>query len=584
MTSVHDRAGQDRGAVIPLVALALPVLILMTAFAVDLGRQRDSARTMQASADVIALDLIRVADGRSAADLDADPATEAALMASLQRNGVDRARVVDVEWGTYELILLDPETWAFRSHRNGPSYDPGVDEPVNAVRVTTFETTDYLFQPGSGDVTRSAVATRDDLASVTLGSTLVAASIGDSAVLNRVLTRLLCPRRPADPPLSLCPGDREVDISAAGYDGLARANVTLDELRAAGGFGSVDELLDAEMSMADMAELFAEALDRRGDSSAGIFAGNPDSLASFAAELDAQQDTAITMRDVLSVESPTPSSAAGAEINPFDVFFAGAQVINGDNFVDLDVVVPPITVPGVANVEVRSRYQIIEAPRAGIGRVGSPAMRPPNLRTAQLRIFHEVSFDLNLSVAGTGVSGRVTLPINLAGGGADAELLAIDCAFPAEDTSIDVLAIPRTFTGTVGSSSVPAGQVTVTVAAVPPLIPGITIPLVNLTLAGIVDADAQNSTAQILEQIFIGVTESASGNNLGLGGSINTASLQVATVDLTPLNGLVRNTVNTLLGQLDPALRRPLNALGVSVTRADVTNRDATCEGVKLVG
>ncbi len=54
----------DRGAVLPLVAIVLPVLILLTAFAVDLGRQRASRRTMQARADVIALDLARLMDGR----------------------------------------------------------------------------------------------------------------------------------------------------------------------------------------------------------------------------------------------------------------------------------------------------------------------------------------------------------------------------------------------------------------------------------------------------------------------------------------------------------------------------------------
>ncbi len=46
---------RDRGATLPIVALLLPVLILMPAFAVDLGRQRSSRRTMQARADVIAL-------------------------------------------------------------------------------------------------------------------------------------------------------------------------------------------------------------------------------------------------------------------------------------------------------------------------------------------------------------------------------------------------------------------------------------------------------------------------------------------------------------------------------------------------
>ncbi|MGH9275543.1 MAG: pilus assembly protein TadG-related protein, partial [Acidimicrobiales bacterium] len=52
--------GRDRGATLPIVALILPVLIIMTAFAVDLGRQRSSRRTMQARADIVALDMVRL--------------------------------------------------------------------------------------------------------------------------------------------------------------------------------------------------------------------------------------------------------------------------------------------------------------------------------------------------------------------------------------------------------------------------------------------------------------------------------------------------------------------------------------------
>src|SRR5688500_5676316 len=94
--------GRDRGATLPLVALLLPVLMLMTAFAIDLGRQRSSRRTMQARADIIALDMARLADGRTeteilAGNLEQLPA-DVALIQSAARNNVTVAKI-EVDWG-----------------------------------------------------------------------------------------------------------------------------------------------------------------------------------------------------------------------------------------------------------------------------------------------------------------------------------------------------------------------------------------------------------------------------------------------------------------------------------------------------
>src|SRR3954454_16667753 len=64
----------DRGAVLPIVALSLAVLMVMTAFSVDIGRQMMRRREAQGSADVIALDLARLVDGRSKYNIEHDAA------------------------------------------------------------------------------------------------------------------------------------------------------------------------------------------------------------------------------------------------------------------------------------------------------------------------------------------------------------------------------------------------------------------------------------------------------------------------------------------------------------------------------
>ncbi|MGH9083979.1 MAG: pilus assembly protein TadG-related protein, partial [Acidimicrobiales bacterium] len=159
---------RERGATIPIVALALPVLILMTAFAVDLGHQRSLRRTMQARADVIALDMARLADGRDSLTIysDALGTTEAALQASADRNEIDRANIIEVIWGEYDPSMTP---LPFRPHHQA-NVAPLAGLIPDAVKITTRDSFDYFFQPGSGSATRTAVATGTAVTSLTVGS------------------------------------------------------------------------------------------------------------------------------------------------------------------------------------------------------------------------------------------------------------------------------------------------------------------------------------------------------------------------------------------------------------------------------
>ena len=80
---------RDRGAVIPIVALTLGVLVLSTAFAIDLGSQRADRRDMQAIADVVSLDLSRKLEGRDAVTIDNDPQFGNDIEGSTSRNDHD---------------------------------------------------------------------------------------------------------------------------------------------------------------------------------------------------------------------------------------------------------------------------------------------------------------------------------------------------------------------------------------------------------------------------------------------------------------------------------------------------------------
>src|SRR5205823_14901385 len=72
---------RDRGAVLAIVAICLGFLITITAITVDLGRLSLRRRDMQAIADMVALDMARLANGRTTSEImsSADPSWAAEL-------------------------------------------------------------------------------------------------------------------------------------------------------------------------------------------------------------------------------------------------------------------------------------------------------------------------------------------------------------------------------------------------------------------------------------------------------------------------------------------------------------------------
>ncbi len=560
---------RERGATVAIVAILLPVLILMTAFAVDLGRQRSSRRTMQARADIISLDLLRLADGRTEDQILLGDAThlsaELALVQSAARNDVERAKITKIEWGTWVQGRVPP----FLPTLGG--------ELPNAVEVTAEETTRYFFQPGSGGVVRSAIATQEDFARLSLGSILLQADAGNATLLNQILTGLLCgvtpPNNPNNP---LCP--RQASFNAVAYDGLANADVTLEDLAQAGSFGSVDALLQEDLTVSEFAQLTARALQNNGDpTTANLYDGAGNSLGG----LSSASSATFSIEDVMSVEAPARGASAAAALNPFDILVAGLQVANGNNFIDLATAIPALTLPaGISALTVRSRYQVIETPKTGEGRVGSALTRPPFLRTAQVRLIHELSFNLSVSVLGTGVSGPVTLPVEVSGGGAEATLTAISCAQPETASTIDVTVAPRPLVGTAGkafTTAAPAtiGTVNLTVAGLP-------AGSVGLSAYGAVDPAVQTTGASALADIFINETRSAPGSAFALGGALTNIKLQTALGGLSALELAIGTTLNGLLGALDTASGPALAALGLSVSSSDVRNIAVDCEGLRL--
>lgn len=240
----------ERGAVVPIIALLLPVLLVMTAFAVDLGRQRANRRDMQAVADVVALDLSRLANGRTLAEIqtgDASfPAAETALQASADRNEVDRSHLT-MDWGTWD------ETTGFVSAN-------GVGTAVpDAVLVTATQVTDYYFQPGEGRSTREAVGVYGDdpYAGFSVGSFAATMDTSTAQILDDLLSPYIDDTNPSEV-------DAPVELDAASYQALAGIDLTLGDLAAQFAANTPRELLDMQVTLEELMVATATVLRNSG--------------------------------------------------------------------------------------------------------------------------------------------------------------------------------------------------------------------------------------------------------------------------------------------------------------------------------
>jgi uncharacterized membrane protein len=187
------RRRSERGAITPMVGMLLVVLVPSSAMAVDLGMQRVVRRDMQALADVVALDAVRLVDGRSAAQIKGGynglPPLDLAVTRSVSRNDDDV--LGDAPVVSAMLVHLDVATGELDRVSGGAVREVTGIEVPNAVMVTALGAVDFAFVPGRGPALRTAVAIQSPSACFRIGSYAVGVSSEDSALLNALLPGLL---------------------------------------------------------------------------------------------------------------------------------------------------------------------------------------------------------------------------------------------------------------------------------------------------------------------------------------------------------------------------------------------------------
>lgn len=628
---------QDRGAVIPIVALLLPVLMVMTAFAVDLGSQRVLRRDLQADADVIALDLVRLADGRTLDAIQTDADYLAYLNESFANNDIPEVTTV----GELAAIV----TYGDWDDARDPQFVPsGPTDIPNAVRVVLSGSQDYRFMPGSGDSTRAAVATTDGLAVFSVGSRLASLSTEDSWLLNPILSALFNPQdilpfasgaavpfsfagAPASASQTAPTEEAEptggVSLDALSYTGLANANIVLEDIlghafadvAADAGVASPSDILLTDIKLLTLVEASADALAASGEG-AEITAA-VDYLLGLALNVD--PDLTVNLGDLLGLDVSQPGAVLGTAINLFDLLMASAQLANATNLVDVGISLPPdlfASIPGVRNLSdvvnptADLSLTVVEGPQFGSGRPNDPSAFA---ETSQVDLDLEVGVRLNIDLGALNWGSllperelatiELALPVSVDVAKARSTLTELVCVGPTGAATMDLPTITRSAGIVVGTR--PTSPVAVDVESPSPVTGAgeiATVAIAGRTVARVgvaAEVAVGPEIATQIDDLAVGAPPfPVTTAGLGLANLVQT-NLDVEVLPgsllgflvgrlLNPVDQVVDRIVaqalNPLLGFIDQAVvTRVLRMLGLGVAGADVTATDAICEVPKLV-
>lgn len=376
MSTAHRDEG---GAIAVMAAVLAMALLASTALAVDVGRTAYVSRDQQGATDRAALDGVRllhqaILDGETAQTL-VDQVYATATESMETRNpppgGTERRSIYRVDLGRvgvdgfveecreYYLAEGDeaPEDEDTASH--SPCEGNVADLEVDAVRLWTHGEVGYVLPLGgqrSAELRKMAVATSDAIGSISAASTT---AILESGVINELLSAMVGS------------DDEVLDLGLVGYEGVADATIDLwdlvqsDEITV----GSVDELLTTELSVLDILNATASALEAGEDEEAAsaadlqvaaalrdlATAGASAGLTSVTLGYDPDdQDSGI-----LHV-STGDGAGADLQISALDLATSALQLANRNRAVTLDtgvfemtplelkVIQPPVTAIGPA--------------------------------------------------------------------------------------------------------------------------------------------------------------------------------------------------------------------------------------------
>lgn len=461
------------GSILPLVALLIVTLMVSSALAIDLGSVAATNRRLQAVADLAA--------SAAASELSGDACdftfrrnglavntpkplfqqVHEAAQENAAKNGFPEGgnKTLVVETGILHYSSTgEPMFQSTHSSLTGP--DCMVSSVPAAVRVTAGDYTKFAFgnvigmqgmrtfrsatsgrknqNPGHNGGATTTTTTGGSTPTTTcngnscsaagdgafdIGSSLASLNSESSAVLSSVLNGMVCRG------VSGC----SFSTTLVGYQGLATAGVTLEQLRAQVGAGSVGLLLDANLKMSDLYLASAKALGCATASGCS----NAASLTLFGLAASVTSSATFKLRNMITVASGSEAAAAAATFSILRLVTGSAQVINGVNTVSIPVTT--VTIPGSAGTPTSTTLtlKVTELPQSYIGPVGGGT----STSQVELTVNQQINL-LNIPIVGSSVGNVATvtgtMPFSITAGSAKGTLTAVRCASnKGQDVVID---------------------------------------------------------------------------------------------------------------------------------------------------
>ena len=535
-----------------LVAAALPVVIGMAAFAVDLGAVQLDTRRLQGVADAAAL-----------AAASGDPTkAQVTAQAAVTAAGFPRSVTAQVIPGNYVQDASIAAASRFTPLSNGSG---------NAMRVVLQSTSPTFFARIFGKtnivISRQATAAQQRYAAFSIGSRL--ASL-DGGLLNSYLSALT---------------GSNVSLSVMDYQSLVGADVDLLRflplLRTSAGLKALTfgDVLNSNVSTPQVLNAIASALSADGQPAAATAIKNL---------LNVSGGQSLTLSALIDAGPFATQSEGGtglAKVNALAMATAVLQLASQQRQVALDL---GASVPGLASTKV---FLAVGQRQAQSPWITITASGAPILHTAQTRLFVQAQLAPTL-ISGLGGLVSINLPLFVELAGAEGRLNAINCAGgTTPSTTLDArtdavrAAIGNINTSALNDFSTPINPTETT--------------LVHALLVDVVgSSNISTGASEPWQQLTFGLPAIQAGQSQtisqtvpvnGLATSlVQQANLAVVLaglrVPVSPLLQPVTSALQLVSPALDTLLMTVTGTLGVGIGQADLRVTGMRCGAAVLVG
>lgn len=394
---------REKGSLVIMFALVLPVMLLMVFGSIDIAHMVLVKRELQKIADMSA---IAAAEGIGSG-------VQTIALQNAQQNGLPNDSTLVATKGYWNPNSLP-----------GPKHftaTPSPNDSINAVQVTVSRQVPYMIFLPPATLHATAIAWSPNTAGIGIASTLLDLNTQQSGLLNGILGGLL---------------GTSLNLSLAGYQGLANTNISLGQLAEQLDVGSVNSLLSSNLNLGALYQGTLHVLGNATDG--GLLHGNAYGALQALANAVPYSPTTIQLGKIVNLGLSSAQSAANAQVNLLGLITASAMLSNQQHFVD----VPGVNVLGLASL----KLYVISPPQLAYGLPGKNSVGQWRTvaKTAQ------VALDLN-------VLGSL-VDVQLQASPAEARLQSVSCALPPNNPKVIVNAGTGILAGQVNllSGSIPS--------------------------------------------------------------------------------------------------------------------------------